>query len=96
LSPRDLHCRDAPTELASRTCLRGARFEIDGDVQKRSRLRDGEEQQITICYELLQMHCPARLSSNAATIHHTQSGLVVGTKLGTVQRGEVNILPHAK
>jgi hypothetical protein len=36
---------------------------------------------VTRCDELLQMPCPARLSSDAATVHHTRSGLVVGTKL---------------
>ena len=46
---------------------------------KNQRLR----QQTTICYVLLQMPCPARLSSDAAIIHPTRSGLVVGTKLGT-------------
>ena len=30
------------------------------------------------------MPCPARVSSDAATLRHTRSGLVVDTKLGTV------------
>src|SRR3982074_1010904 len=38
------------------------------------------------CDQVPQIACPARLSSDAATIHHTRSGLVVGTKLGTVIR----------
>ena len=37
------------------------------------------------------MPCPAGLPSDAATIRHTRSGLVVGTKLGTL--GERD-LPH--
>ena len=32
------------------------------------------------------MPCPARLSSDAATLRHTRLGLVVGTKLGTVHQ----------
>lgn len=33
------------------------------------------------------MPCPARLSSDATTLRHTRSGLVVGTKLGTSPKG---------
>jgi hypothetical protein len=41
----------------------------------------------TICYELLRMPCPARLSGDSATIRSLRQSLVVGTKLGTAAQG---------
>src|SRR5713226_2965529 len=47
---------------------------------------------VTGCDGLLQIPCPATPSGDATTLYHNRSGMVVGTKLGTLFRGSDSCL----